>query len=146
MGLGKRIAEVLKEKGITVSELSKRTDIPATTLYSLIKRDSNSFNAINIAKISEALEIPMFSLLGWQSEDEMNYYAEKLEDFELNQILGICSAIFKHANYDIDTSEVGFLTITLPDDALRLSYDDLHVLYQSIESFAKFKLNEFKSK
>lgn len=39
MGDGKKLQKIIKEKGINVRQLSIRTGIPATTLYSAIQRD-----------------------------------------------------------------------------------------------------------
>ena len=40
MGVAAKIGEIAKEKGITLKELSRRADIPYTTLYNAVKRDS----------------------------------------------------------------------------------------------------------
>lgn len=39
MGDGKKLKEIIKEKDVNVRQLSVRTGIPATTLYSAIQRD-----------------------------------------------------------------------------------------------------------
>lgn len=41
MGYGKNLKEILKEKGMKVPELSRRTNIPQTTIYSIINKDIN---------------------------------------------------------------------------------------------------------
>ena len=41
MGYGKELKKCLDERGICVMELSRRTSISQTTLYSAIKRDSS---------------------------------------------------------------------------------------------------------
>ncbi len=40
MGIGARIGEIAKEKKIPLKELSRRVDIPYTTLYHMVSRDS----------------------------------------------------------------------------------------------------------
>ena len=40
MGIGAKIGEVAKEKGISLKELSRKINIPYTTLYHAVKRDS----------------------------------------------------------------------------------------------------------
>ena len=41
MGDGKKLKEILDEKGTNVRKISKATGISATTLYSIIQKDSN---------------------------------------------------------------------------------------------------------
>ena len=41
MGDGKKLKEYLDEKGTNVRKISKATGISATTLYSIIQKDSN---------------------------------------------------------------------------------------------------------
>ena len=40
MGIGARIGELAKSKKISLKELSRRIDIPYTTLYHMVSRDS----------------------------------------------------------------------------------------------------------
>lgn len=41
MGYGKRLKEVLEERGMSVMEFSRRTEVSSQTIYSIIKRDSS---------------------------------------------------------------------------------------------------------
>lgn len=41
MGDGKRLKEILDQKGINIRTLGKLTGIPASTIYTLVQRDSN---------------------------------------------------------------------------------------------------------
>ena len=41
MGYGKRLKEVLDERGMSVMEFSRRTEVSSQTIYSIIKRDSS---------------------------------------------------------------------------------------------------------
>lgn len=54
MGYGENLKKYLKEKGIKVTHLAEKTGIPATTLYSMLRRDSSPSVAVGIL-ISEAL-------------------------------------------------------------------------------------------
>ena len=40
MGFGKKLKQLLDEKSVSVADLSRKTGIPRTTLYSIISRDS----------------------------------------------------------------------------------------------------------
>ena len=55
MAFGKELYNILKKKNMTVKELSKLTDIPATTLYSLINRDTNTLNLNYVNRICNIL-------------------------------------------------------------------------------------------
>ena len=41
MGDGKKLKEILDSKGTNVRQIAKATGISATTLYSIIQKDSN---------------------------------------------------------------------------------------------------------
>ena len=55
MGYGASLKKILTNKNMTVIDLSEKTGIPSTTLYSIIKRDSNDISTETLAKICEAL-------------------------------------------------------------------------------------------
>lgn len=55
MGFGAQLAIVLEERMITVSELAKKTGIPASTLYSIIDRDTDSVGIDKVKKIEKAV-------------------------------------------------------------------------------------------
>ena len=41
MGYGKNLKQALDDKGMTVRDLCRQTDISPTTIYSIIQRDSS---------------------------------------------------------------------------------------------------------
>lgn len=55
MGYGASLKKILNQRKMTVIELSENTGIPATTLYSIIKRDSPDINLDTLSKICDAL-------------------------------------------------------------------------------------------
>ncbi len=63
MGFGKQLGIVLEELVVSVSELSKATGIPATTIYSMIDRDTDSVGIDKVKKIEHALGIKPGSVL-----------------------------------------------------------------------------------
>lgn len=63
MGIGKRLKEQLKLKEMSVKKLAEITKIPPTTLYSIIKRDSNNVHQEILDKIANALNIGICTLL-----------------------------------------------------------------------------------
>lgn len=62
MGFGTKLSSLLKERGMTVTELAKLTGISSSTLYAIIRRDSDNINISALQKIAEALQIPVESL------------------------------------------------------------------------------------
>lgn len=87
MGVAIKIGEIAKERGITLKELSRRADIPYTTLYNAVKRDSkiDMETARKIAAalgtsvleldpdVSERSELKAFNeLISLVAEDEAN--------------------------------------------------------------------------
>lgn len=56
MGLGKRIGEECKEAGITLRQLAIKADVPYSTLYSAVKRDSDGIDAGTITRLANALD------------------------------------------------------------------------------------------
>lgn len=57
MMFGEKLEQLLAEKNIKIAELSKQTDISATTLYSAIQRNSEKISLENIRKICKALDV-----------------------------------------------------------------------------------------
>lgn len=52
-----KIADVLKEKGITQTELSKKAGIRQAAISELTRTDRQRVNLIHLEKIAEALDI-----------------------------------------------------------------------------------------
>jgi transcriptional regulator with XRE-family HTH domain len=63
MGIGIRLEKIMKEKGINANELSIKIGVTPSTLYSMIKRDSNRVDIDLIIKIARALNITADELL-----------------------------------------------------------------------------------
>lgn len=64
MGVGANLKAILKQKNITIKELSASTGISINTLYSITKRDSSNIRFDLITKIIEYLDISIMDLLG----------------------------------------------------------------------------------
>ena len=57
MKFGEKLEQLLAEKNIKITELSKQTGIPASTLYSAIQRNSEKISLESIRKVCKALDI-----------------------------------------------------------------------------------------
>lgn len=79
MGVGKRIKGILEERNMTVVELSDLTKIPSTTLYSMIKRDSDTEKIDVIQKVMDALDVKMEDLVGKRTSG-FHYFLCRLRD------------------------------------------------------------------
>lgn len=63
MGSAAIIGEIAKERDVSLKELSRRVDIPYTTLYNAVKRDSK-MDFETVQKIAQALDIDIGILYG----------------------------------------------------------------------------------
>lgn len=72
MGIGTNLKEILKAKGITVKELSEKSGIPASTIYSIIKRDNNTVQTNILKKLIDTLDISTNDLIGTIEWDVSN--------------------------------------------------------------------------
>lgn len=57
MGIGSKLTELMKQQNTNANELAQRAGVPATTVYSLIKRDSNRVDIDSLIKIARALGV-----------------------------------------------------------------------------------------
>lgn len=62
MGLGSEIKAALKERNMTIKELSERTGISLNTLYAITKRDSNNVSMDIVMKIAKELDMDISNL------------------------------------------------------------------------------------
>ena len=63
MGFGNTLSNLLKSKNMTVAELAKKTGISSSTLYAIIRRDSDNVNLSAIQKIAHELNVSVETLI-----------------------------------------------------------------------------------
>lgn len=63
MAIGNRLEMLLAKKNLTVKEFAAQIGVPATTLYSFIRRDSSDARLSLVVKICEGLDIEITDLL-----------------------------------------------------------------------------------
>lgn len=80
MGIGKNISALLEKRGITVAQLSRETGIAATTVYSIIQRDSDSVTISTLQKVCDALDVEIWEIIGVDRETARQN-KNTLEDF-----------------------------------------------------------------
>ncbi len=76
--IGSVLKALLDERGMRVGELSRAADVPAQTLYSIIKRDSNKIDFDVLLRICRELKVPMELFSGGDSPS-----MPKAEEWEL---------------------------------------------------------------
>ena len=64
MNLGSRLKQLLDERGLTGTQLSKEAGVPAQTVYALINRDSNKADMDILMKLLAALDMDFFTFMG----------------------------------------------------------------------------------
>ena len=57
MGIGKKLAELIEQKGTNANELAENTGITPSTIYSIIKRDNTKVDIGVLIRICEALDV-----------------------------------------------------------------------------------------
>ena len=71
MALGKRLKELLKDRGITILEFATITGISKNTLYGITKRDSDNITFENLQKIADALDMTVDEFIGYDTSKNM---------------------------------------------------------------------------
>ena len=57
MGIGKKLSELIEQKGTNPNELADRVGITPSTIYSIIKRDNTKVDIEVLIRICEALDV-----------------------------------------------------------------------------------------
>lgn len=85
MGISNRLTNLMKENGTNANDLALRAGIPASTIYSLIRRDSNRVDIDSLIKIAKALNVTADYLLetGFEGQEIslMNHHLKKIIDY-----------------------------------------------------------------
>lgn len=71
MGVGLRLKELLRDRGMTIKELAEQANVPANTLYSITRRDSDRVDSVVLARISRALDVSIGTLTGTASVSDI---------------------------------------------------------------------------
>ena len=82
MGIGSRIKEKLDEQNIAVKELSRRINVPPSTIYSLIRRDSEKVSVDVLLAIANELGTTTDVLLDETRELKPDYIVTTPDNYE----------------------------------------------------------------
>lgn len=80
MGTGKKLQALLKERNISIAQLSRDTGISSNTLYALIKRDSN-INTSVMSSIAKSLNMSIDELSNALLEDSDRTVSNPIEPY-----------------------------------------------------------------
>lgn len=72
MGVGVQMKNILRDKKMTIKQLSEKSGISVNTLYSITKRDSERVDRVVLQRIADVLEVHILDLLG--VADELDSY------------------------------------------------------------------------
>lgn len=130
MGLGTNLKKILKERNMTIKELSKLSGISINTLYSITKRDSNMARYDIVKKISNVLNISVEELAGFKIDEsqadpktarlyemikrDKQNQKENSDSFDANTMRVIINENIK----DIDLSKLKKLVTQIIEDSL----------------------------
>ena len=91
MGVASKIGEFAKSKGIALKELSRQVDMPYTTLYNAVKRDSK-MEFETVKKIAAALGVSWYELYpGDESDSWVKGWAPSADSSYRKQLDAACA-------------------------------------------------------
>ena len=73
VGVGVHMKNIIREKGLTIKNVSEKSGVSVNTLYSITKRDSVRVDCVILSRIAEALGVRVQDLIGDETEVCMTY-------------------------------------------------------------------------
>lgn len=142
MGAGLRLKEILRERKMTIKQLSETANVSLNTLYSITKRDSEKIDPVILSQIASALGVSedticpssvlndedtslhaqissRFPNLDTQSINNLIYFFSKMSESEIDQfckcLQELASSYRKNPDSDVIdiASEDGTITAKL---------------------------------
>ena len=87
MGVGNRIEALCADKGLSIRKLALTADVPYSTLYSAIKRNSNGIDLDTLKKIASALGVH-YSILLTDSPEEQALFTSDSDTTRVHMLRG----------------------------------------------------------
>ena len=147
MGIGAKIGEVAKEKGISLKELSRKINIPYTTLYHAVKRDSKIEYEIAV-KVASALGVSVdeFYTIG---DVYTHGYKDSIEAeaYELNSLITNLGYAVLGANIDGKYKMWLESRVNSSDEKYKyyqFDYTELRKIFDEINDCAMYCLSTFE--
>ena len=139
MGVGIRLKNLLKHKGMTARELSEITGISINTIYAILKRDNDSIKPESLLKISNVLNVSPNYILGITevSKSEKNNVDNKID--LINQWLqGSAYRITVEPITNIYT-----LRDSIRNVVVYLDVNEIDKLYSDIKTSCEYTVDKF---
>lgn len=132
MAIGIRLKEILKQKKMTVKQLSENSGVSENTLYGIIKRDNKTINPDIATKITTALEIKIADLMG------ISDYINSVEN-EIRQATNFYDylASLGYIILEIEHEESSTIYLKTSDKDIELNLDDIKLLKELEDSTGK---------
>lgn len=86
MGIGANVQKIAQKENISLKELSRRAGIPYTTVYNMVKRDSDRISPENVQKLADALKVGIGELYGLKIIDGLEKCGLPLERSNIHDI------------------------------------------------------------
>ncbi len=93
MGFGVTLKKVLKQRGMSIKELSELSGISINTLYSITKRDTQVPDNEIVEKIAAVLEIDKEQLVYQHDKDNLKQDLANIKDIEDKYRRKLCEII-----------------------------------------------------
>ena len=142
--IGTTLKKLLDERDIKVNEFARQIQVPAQTLYSIIRRNNMKIDFELLLRICDALHVPLETFCGTPEEWETLWKLRRLDDhgrFVTMQLLDAECARLKAAEQQPEQNKIiplymtpaaaGYASPTLGDD-----YEDYAVAADSEADFA----------
>jgi transcriptional regulator with XRE-family HTH domain len=86
MGIGEKLADLLKIKNIRPGTLASETGIPKSTIYSIIKRDTGKVSYSVIETIADALGVPVEYFIDTKKADKSSAAALSADEIRMIEL------------------------------------------------------------
>lgn len=157
MAIGENLKRICKEKGITLTELSKLSGISVKTIYYITANDPKSISTTTMEKLCKALEIDSYRLC--MDPEEYEAHMKKIDDYirqhendELKQEpqhidVTLPEGVYLIEDYEPIPGLYGYaedLKIIYPDGTIELTQEEMYLLKENIRRYVAFTLENFK--
>lgn len=78
MGVGLNIKQILRDRGMTIKELSIKAGVSLNTLYSITKRDSARVDSVILQRIADVLGVSVDNLLGKENPSTLDHQPKEI--------------------------------------------------------------------
>lgn len=102
MGIGKTLSDILEENKSNPNELSERTGIPPSTIYSIIKRDNMKVDISVLARICKELGVSMSRFYDEYFKEKEQYNSSIMLNINEQTIIKKYRTLDEHGKQAID--------------------------------------------